>query len=261
MAAPLFDNRMRAVNPDLTWSFDSLQKLQSLVQLSGGDTGEISASRITVSPTGSLSSTDAQSAFAELDAEKEATGTAAAAIAAHVALADPHTQYTTAAELATGLATKQDADADLTVWAGKTAPAGVVVGTTDAQTLENKTLTSGAVALASGSIGYATGNGGTVVQAANKSTGVTLNEPSGEITLNAAALAAATPVSFTFSNSTIAATDVLILNHASAGTAGAYTLNAQCAAGSALITVRNVTAGSLSEAIVIRFAVLKGATS
>lgn len=32
-------------------------------------------------------------------------------------------------------------DADLTTWAGKTAPTGTVVGTTDAQTLTNKTLT------------------------------------------------------------------------------------------------------------------------
>lgn len=33
-------------------------------------------------------------------------------------------------------------DADLTTWAGKTAPSGTVVGTTDTQTLTNKTLTT-----------------------------------------------------------------------------------------------------------------------
>lgn len=33
-------------------------------------------------------------------------------------------------------------DADLTTWAGKTAPSGTVVGTSDSQTLTNKTLTT-----------------------------------------------------------------------------------------------------------------------
>jgi hypothetical protein len=37
-------------------------------------------------------------------------------------------------------ATIQPYDADLTAWAGKTAPAGAAVGTTDAQTLTNKTI-------------------------------------------------------------------------------------------------------------------------
>jgi hypothetical protein len=42
----------------------------------------------------------------------------------------------------TQLDAKQPLDADLTVWAGKTAPAGTVVGTIDNQTLSNKTFTS-----------------------------------------------------------------------------------------------------------------------
>lgn len=109
--------------------------------------------------------------------------------------------------------------------------------------------------------GYITGEGGTVTQATSKATGVTLNKRCGQITLNAAALAASTTVSFTLTNSTIAATDLLVLNHVSVGTAGAYTLNAQAAAGSASINVRNVTAGSLSEAIVIGFAVIKATTA
>ena len=75
--------------------------------------------------------------------------------------------------------------------------------------------------------------------------------------MNNAALAADGIVSFTLTNSTIAATDVVVLNHASGGTAGKYALNAQAAAGSASINVTNISAGSLSEAIVIRFAVVK----
>jgi len=110
-------------------------------------------------------------------------------------------------------------------------------------------------------IGYATGAGGTVTQATSKSTGVTLDTASGDITMNAAALNSATTVSFTLTNSSIAATDVLILNHASGGTAGSYLLNAQCGAGSASINVRNITGGSLSQAIVIRFVLIKAATA
>ena len=110
-------------------------------------------------------------------------------------------------------------------------------------------------------VGYILGAGGAVTQQTSKSTGVTLNTPTGQITMNAAALAAATIVSFTLTNSAVEAADVLVLNHISGGTAGAYTLNAQCAAGSATINVRNATAGSLSEAVVIAFALLKGRTA
>jgi hypothetical protein len=109
--------------------------------------------------------------------------------------------------------------------------------------------------------GYGAGAGGTVTQGTDKATAVTLDTRCGTITMNAAALADATTVSFTLTNSQIAATDVVILNHASAGTAGAYTLNAQAAAGSASINVRNVSGGSLSEAIVLRFAVIKATTT
>ena len=105
--------------------------------------------------------------------------------------------------------------------------------------------------------GYITGEGGTVAQATSKATAVTLNKKCGQITMNAAALAAATTVTFVLTNSTIAATDLLVLNHVSGGTAGSYLLNAQAAAGSVSINVRNVTAASLSEAIVIGFAVIK----
>jgi len=107
-----------------------------------------------------------------------------------------------------------------------------------------------------GTFGYSSGSS-SVTQATNKSTGVTLNAPCGRITMNAAALAATTIVSFTLTNSSIAATDLLVLNHVSGGTVGAYTLNAQAAAGSAVINVTNITAGSLSEAVVIGYAVIK----
>ncbi len=104
--------------------------------------------------------------------------------------------------------------------------------------------------------------GGTVTQATSKATGVTLNAASGQITLDDAALAAAAEVSFVVTNSEISATDVVVVNHASAGTAGSYLAQANTlAAGSFKITVANVSAGSLGEAIVLNFVALKGASS
>lgn len=109
--------------------------------------------------------------------------------------------------------------------------------------------------------GYVTGEGGAVTQATSKSTGVTLSKKCGQITMNAAALAADTTVTFTLTNTTIAATDIIVLNHVSGGTAGSYLLNAQAGSGSASINVRNITSGSLSQAIVIGFAVIKAVTA
>jgi hypothetical protein len=108
-----------------------------------------------------------------------------------------------------------------------------------------------------GKQGYTTGSGGVVTQATSKATGVTLSKPTGQITLNNAALAADTTVSFVLTNTVIEANDILVMNHISGGTAGSYLLNAQSAAGSASINVRNITGGSLSEAIVLSFAVIK----
>lgn len=109
--------------------------------------------------------------------------------------------------------------------------------------------------------GYGSGAGGTQTQGTNKSTAVTLNTRCGQITMNNANLAAGTAVTFTLTNSQIAATDILMLNHVSGGTLGNYSFVARCAAGSATIAVRNVSAGDLAEAVVIAFAVIKATTA
>lgn len=110
-------------------------------------------------------------------------------------------------------------------------------------------------------IGYNTGAGGTVTQATSKATGVTLSKTTGQITMNNAALAAATVVSFTLTNTTIAATDMVLVQHISAGTLGAYSCTATPGAGSATVYVTNRSAGSLSEAIVLQFVVIKAVTA
>jgi len=110
-------------------------------------------------------------------------------------------------------------------------------------------------------LGFYTGAGGTVTQATSKATAFTLSKMCGQITLAADALAANTIVSATWTNSLIAATDVVIINHKSGGTIGAYTINVACLSGTATLSIRNNTAGSLSEGIVLSFVVIKGVTS
>jgi hypothetical protein len=114
---------------------------------------------------------------------------------------------------------------------------------------------------ASSGVGYATGAGGTVTQATSKTTGVTLNTLSGQITMNNAALAANTTVSFTFTNSAIAATDTLMVSVASSASVGYRVAASGYGTGSARIEVQNTTAGSLSEAVVLNFTILKGVNS
>lgn len=100
-----------------------------------------------------------------------------------------------------------------------------------------------------------------MTQATSKSTGVTLNKLTGDITLNAASLAAGTVVSFVLTNSNIAASSLVNVAHNSAGTMAGYTIAATPSAGSATIYVRNNTAGALAEAIVLRFAITQAQTA
>ena len=110
-------------------------------------------------------------------------------------------------------------------------------------------------------LGFYTGAGGTITQATSKATAFTLSKMCGQITTAADVLNAATIVSATWTNSLIAATDVVIINHKSGGTLGAYTINVACLAGTATLTIRNNTAGNLSEALVLNFVVIKGVTA
>jgi hypothetical protein len=112
---------------------------------------------------------------------------------------------------------------------------------------------------ASQEIGYSTAAQGTVTQATDKSTGVTLNKSMGRITMNGAALAAGAAASFTLTNSLLSVADTVIVNVSGGGTAAAYTAYvSSLATGSAVLTLRNLSAGSLSEAVVLNFAIIHG---
>jgi hypothetical protein len=120
-------------------------------------------------------------------------------------------------------------------------------------------ITGGSV-LASTAVGFnsTAGIGGAVTQDTSKSTTVILNKPCGQITMHNASLGAGARVSFTLTNSSIAATDVVVVNISSGATADAYGVTVTAvAAGSCRIQLANFSASPLGEALVLNFAVIK----
>jgi len=110
-------------------------------------------------------------------------------------------------------------------------------------------------------IGYAASAQGTVTQATSKSTAVTLDKSAGRITMNNASLATATNATFTLNNALISANDTVILTISGGqATAGSYNVFANSlTAGSVSITLRNISGGTLSEAVVINYCIIHGA--
>jgi hypothetical protein len=116
----------------------------------------------------------------------------------------------------------------------------------------------GTTVYATTELGYAAAAQGAVTQLTDKSTAVTLNTSAGRITMNNASLATATNATFTLNNSTISASDAVILTISGGQTTpGSYNVFANAlTAGSVSITLRNISGGTLSEAIVINFAII-----
>jgi hypothetical protein len=158
---------------------------------------------------------------------------------------------------------------------GNTVSAGVVPGLLRFQTANATTGTLATAALvdsnhnfraqfglysssATSGLGYFTGAGGVITQTVSKSDAVTLAKVTGQITTHNASLAANTSVSFTFTNSTIAATDVINVCISSGATAGSYIVSVDAVAvGSCQISIRNMTSGALAEALVLNYTVIK----
>ena len=148
---------------------------------------------------------------------------------------------------------------------GNTKPIGVAYSDQDiigADTLNATTVSadniSGTDIYASDEIGYTAAAQGAVTQLTDKSTGVTINASAGQITMSNATLNATTNVSFTMTNNKISAKDVVIVNVAG-GVASNVTYNCWVSghtAGSCAFVLRNISAGNLSEAVVLNFAVI-----
>lgn len=114
--------------------------------------------------------------------------------------------------------------------------------------------------LSTGTLGYAVGAGGEVVQATSKTTSVTMNESCGRITTHNAALGADARITFAWNNSTIGAFDTVTVSPIA--TTGYEAMgNVQTGGGGANIALRNATGGSLSDAVVLNVAVKRGVGS
>lgn len=115
--------------------------------------------------------------------------------------------------------------------------------------------------LAQTGVGYRTGSGagGAVTQATSRTTGVTLNNPTGAITLFAAAPVVGTWFSFPVANSSVAATDTVSVAVKSASNTYNAIVSA-VAAGSFQISMASMV-GTTSDSPVVNFNVIKGSAT
>jgi hypothetical protein len=107
-----------------------------------------------------------------------------------------------------------------------------------------------------GGLGYGTGSGGAVTQTISRTTGVTLNKTNGAITLFTAA-GSSTPTSFTVTNSTVTATDTVVVSVKSS--ANVYAAFVTAVSGSSFVITFYALSGTASDTPVFNFAVIKAA--
>jgi len=131
---------------------------------------------------------------------------------------------------------------------------GGVIGRTNPQLMRGTTV------YATEELGYCSCAFGEVTQLTSKSTPVTLNTPTGRITMDDASLGNNSTVIFRMNNSTIKTNDVLILN-ISGGVAGigqylAYVGDIGTGYADIALANRKGGGGSLSEAVKITFSTI-----
>lgn len=136
---------------------------------------------------------------------------------------------------------------------------GDIVLTPDGAGIVTTPVVKATTLQATGSLGYATGAGGTVTQLTSKSTGVTLNKLVGQIVTHDESMGSNSVKVFTVTNSLVGANDVVIVHRASGGTGGEYGVGVDAiAAGSFDVRIFNQGIGALAEALTLNFAVIKG---
>ena len=112
-----------------------------------------------------------------------------------------------------------------------------------------------------GTIGYASGAYDTVTQQNNKTTGVTINTPSGQIVTANAQLAPSANAVFVVTCSAVSSKDVVVISVSSGGTVGAYNVFiAAVADGSFTVVIKNITNNAYSEALHLSYAIFHTAS-
>lgn len=219
--------------------------------------GGNSSGAVTISPTGSGSLTIAPSTAGTINNMSIGATTASTG------------RFTTVTStVATGTApftvtsTTNVANLNASSLNGATFASPGAIGSSSASTGAFTTITATTSIKASGTggVGYNTGGGAgsTVTQLTSRTTGVTINTPTGAITLFSAA-GSGTGASFTVTNSSVAATDVVVVN-AKSGTNTYLTWITAVATGSFQITFAT-TGGTATDSPVFSFAVIKGSTN
>jgi hypothetical protein len=136
---------------------------------------------------------------------------------------------------------------------------GTAIGANAVSTVKGSTV------LATQQLGYTTGAGGTVAQLTSRTTGVTLNQITGQITLVAGTISGHEADEFTLTNSEIGANDVVVAcikSGCAAATRKYYQIHVvEVAAGSCVVSVGNIDNASIpssgTDSPVIQFAVIK----
>lgn len=108
-------------------------------------------------------------------------------------------------------------------------------------------------------IGYGAGGGGVVTQTTSRTTAVTLNALSGQITMFTAA-GSATPASFTVNDSAVKSTDTVEAVPAT-GVTNIYQVFVTAVANGSFTVTFFTTGGTASDTPVLNFAVVHAATS
>lgn len=115
---------------------------------------------------------------------------------------------------------------------------------------------------ATASMGYATGAGAAVIQLTNRTTGVTIDTPTGKITTDTTSLAAEGTAKFTVTCAAVAIGDTVVVSQQSGSNSGGTIVHVTTVAnGSFQIAVHNgnVAAGTAETgAIIINYAIIKG---